>query len=198
MYEEELVRDGYNRIGSSYNEMRNREKNRLELEYFTKLLPPHGHVLDAGCGAGEPVAKYLVEQGFQVTGIDVSQNILEIAKKQVPDGTFLEGDMTRLTFSDQFFDGIVSLYAIWHISRRKHGLVFDNFYRVLKSNGILFFNTGIHAMDGFNNFLGTRMYWSAPKPEKTLQLVIGAGFEIIRDEVLIRGGETQYWIFARK
>jgi ubiquinone/menaquinone biosynthesis C-methylase UbiE len=106
--------------------------------------------------------------------------------------------MTRLTFPDQFFDGVVSLYAIWHISRQKHGLVFDNFYRVLKPNGILFFNTGVHAMDGINNFLGARMYWSAPKPEKTLQLVQGAGFEIIRDEVLVRGGETQYWVFATK
>ena len=198
MYEEELVREGYNKIGSSYNEIRNREKNRLELEYFVNRLPPHGHILDAGCGAGEPVAKYLVEHGFQVTGIDVSPNILEIAKKQVPGGTFLEGDMTRLTFPDQYFDGIVSLYAIWHISRQHHGLVFDNFHRVLKPSGILFFNTGVHAMDGINNFLGARMYWSAPKPEKTLQLVKSAGFEIIRDEVLVRGGETQYWVFARK
>ncbi len=198
MYEEEIVRAGYNQIGSSYNEMRNREKNNLELDYFVNLLPLHGHVLDAGCGAGEPVAKYLVEHEFQVTGIDVSPKILEIAKKQVPGATFLEGDMTRLTFPDQFFDGVVSLYAIWHISRQNHCLVLKNFYRVLKPNGILFFNTGVHPMDGINNFLGAKMYWSSPKPEKTLQLVKSAGFEIIRDEVLIRGGETQYWVFARK
>ena len=198
MYEEDLVRDGYNKIGLSYNEMRNREKNRLELEFFNNLLPPHGHILDAGCGAGEPVAKYLVEHGFQVTGVDVSPQILEIAKKQVPGATFLEGDMTRLTFSDQVFDGVVSLYAIWHISRQKHGLVFDNFYRVLKPKGVLFFNTGVHPMDGINNFLGARMYWSSPSTDNTLQLVKGAGFEILRDEVLIRGGETQYWVFARK
>ena len=198
MYEEELVRDGYNKIGSSYNEMRNREKNRLELEYFANLLPPHGHILDAGCGAGEPVSKYLVEHGFQVTGIDVSPHILQIAESQVPGATFLEGDMTRLSFKDQYFDGVVSLYAIWHISRQKHGLVFNNFYRVLKPNGVLFFNTGVHAMDDINNFLGARMYWSSPSMEKTLQLVNAVGFEIIREEVLVRGGETQYWVFARK
>ena len=198
MYEEELVRTGYDKIGSSYNAMRNREKNNLELDYFAKLLPINGHVLDAGCGAGEPVAKYLVEHGFQVTGIDLSPNILEIAKKQVPGANFLEGDMTHLNFSDQFFDGVVSLYAIWHISKHKHGLVFENFYRVLKPNGILFFNTGVHAMDGVNNFLGAQMYWSSPNPEKTLQLVKRAGFDIIREEVLVRGGETQYWVLARK
>ena len=198
MYEEEIVRAGYDRIGSSYNEMRNREKNNLELEYFVNLLPPHGHVLDAGCGAGEPVAKYLVGRGFQVTGIDVSPQILEIAKQQVLGATFLEGDMTQLTFPDQVFEGVVSLYAIWHISRQNHGLVFKNFYRVLKPNGVLFFNTGVHKMDGLNTFLGVKMYWSSPSMEKTLQLVNDAGFEIMRDEVLVRGGETQYWVFARK
>jgi ubiquinone/menaquinone biosynthesis C-methylase UbiE len=198
MFEEEMVRTGYNKMGYLYNEIRNREKNYLELDNLTTLLPASGHILDAGCGAGEPVAKYLVEHGFQVTGIDVSPRILELAKQQVPEGEFLEGDMTQLTFPDEFFDGVVSLYAIWHISKEKHALVFQNFHRVLKPGGILFFNTGIHEMEGTNNFLGASMYWSSPAPETTLALVKAAGFKILRDEILVRGGETQYWIFARK
>ncbi|MFW9935538.1 MAG: class I SAM-dependent methyltransferase [Candidatus Thorarchaeota archaeon] len=198
MFEEELVRTGYNKMGYLYNEIRNREKNFPELDYLTTLLPSGGHILDAGCGAGEPVAKYLVEHGFQVTGIDVSPRILGLAKQQVPEGEFLEGDMAQLTFPDESFDGVVSLYALWHISKEKHELVFQNFYRVLKPGGILFFNTGIHAMEGTNNFLGVTMYWSSPAPKTTLALVKAAGLKIIRDEILVRGGETQYWIFARK
>jgi ubiquinone/menaquinone biosynthesis C-methylase UbiE len=198
MYEEEMVRTAYDQVGSLYNQMRNRQKNTLELDFFATLIPVGGHILDAGCGAGEPVAKYLVEHGFQVTGIDISPRILELAKKQVPEGHFFEEDMTQLTFPDESFDGVVSLYAIWHISKQKHGFVFQNFYRVLKPGGILFFNTGIHEMEGNNIFLGAPMYWSSPAPEKTLNLVKSAGFTILRDEVLVRGGETQYWVFAQK
>jgi ubiquinone/menaquinone biosynthesis C-methylase UbiE len=198
MYEEEMVRAAYDKMGSVYNEIRNRYKNKKELDYLATLLPQGGHILDAGCGAGEPVAKYLVEHGFEVTGIDVSLKILEIARKQVPEGTFLEGDMSQMTFPDNAFDAVVSLYAIWHISKNKHGLVFQNFYRVLKHGGILFFNTGVQEMDGTSSFLGATMYWSSPGTEKTLALVKTAGFTIIREEVLVRGGETQYWIFARK
>lgn len=198
MFEEEMVRTGYNKLGHLYNEIRNREKNYLELDYLTTLLPAGGHILDAGCGAGEPVAKYLVEHGFQVTGIDVSPRILELARQPVPEGEFLEGNMTQLTFPDESFDGVVSLYALWHISREKHALVFQNFHRVLKPGGILFFNTGIHEMEGTNNFLGATMYWSSPARETTLTLVNATGFKVIRDEILVRGGETQYWVFAGK
>ena len=198
MYYEEMVRDSYNQMGARYNQIRNRTKNDHELAFFASLLPEQGHVLDAGCGAGEPVAKSLVDYGFRVTGIDVSRSMLDLAKKQVPHGEFLEGDITNLTFPDETFDGVVSLYTIWHISKHKHDLAFQNFYRVLKPGGILFFNTGIRQMDGVDMFLGAPMVWSSPSPGETLVLVKKAGFEVLRDEILIRGGETQYWVFARK
>ena len=198
MVSKEMVRDSYNQMGDRYNQIRNRTKNNQELAFFTSLLPEQGKVLDAGCGAGEPVAKYLVADGFRVTGIDVSKRMLALAKQQVPQGEFLEGDITNLNFPEASFDGVVCLYTIWHISKRKHELVFQNFYRVLKPGGILFFNTGIREMDGVDMFLGAPMLWSSPPPEDTLDLVKKAGFEVLRDEILIRGGETQYWVFARK
>jgi ubiquinone/menaquinone biosynthesis C-methylase UbiE len=198
MYYEEMVRDSYNQMGARYNQIRNRTKNNQELAFFTSLLPKHGYVLDAGCGAGEPVAKYLVADGIRVTGIDVSQRMINLAKQQVPQGEFLEGDITNLTFPDASFDGVVCLYTIWHIPKQKHGLVFQKFSRVLKPGGILFFNTGIRDMDGVDMFLGAPMVWSSPPPEETLALVKNAGFTVLRDEILIRGGETQYWVFAQK
>ena len=42
------------------------------------------------------------------------------------------------------------------------------------------------------------MFWSNYPPEKTLSLVKEAGFKILFDEVLDRGDELQYWVFARK
>ncbi|MFX0079860.1 MAG: hypothetical protein ACFE8O_11530 [Candidatus Hermodarchaeota archaeon] len=68
MKREKIVRNGYNEIASIYNEIRNRFKNEKELLYFASLLPKRAEVLDAGCGAGVPVAKFLIDQGFSVTG----------------------------------------------------------------------------------------------------------------------------------
>src|ERR1700741_34069 len=56
-------------------------------------LQPGARVLDLGCGTGQPVAKYLVEKGFRVTGVDESHKMLEIAKREVPEAEFIHSDM---------------------------------------------------------------------------------------------------------
>ncbi len=195
---EKIVRNGYNEIASIYNEIRNRFNNEKELMHFASLLPKRAKVLDAGCGAGVPVAKFLVEQGFSVIGIDIAVNMLEIAKTQVPEAEFLEGDMTQLTFPDAIFDGVVSLYAIIHVPREKHELIFQNFYRILRPGGILFFCTGTDDWEGSDDYYGATMFWSHFSAEKSLELVKRTGFSVISDEIIERGGETQYWVFAKK
>ena len=44
------------------------------MEKLAKIIPEHAKVLDFGSGAGIPYDKYLVNQGFDVTGIDITQN----------------------------------------------------------------------------------------------------------------------------
>lgn len=198
MKNDDIVRKGYNKIASKYNASRHRFKNDKELEYFTSLLPKGARILDAGCGAGVPIAKFLVKHGFSVTGIDFSTGMLKLARQQVPEAEFLEGDMTQLTFPDSSFEGIVSTYAIIHVPKEKHAIVYQNFYRVLKPGGILFLCTGPDEWEGTDDYMGTTMFWSHPSKGTSISLVKQAGFDIIRDEMLERGGETQFWIFARK
>ena len=183
MKKDEIVRKGYNKIASKYNASRHRFKNDRELEYFTSLLPEGGKILDAGCGAGVPIAQFLVEHGFLVTGVDFSTSMLELARQQVPEAKFVEGDITQLTFPDCVFDGIVSTYTIIHVPKEKHATIYQNFYRVLKQGGILFLCTGPDEWEGTEEYMGTTMFWSHPRKEKSLSLIKQAGFEIIRDEI---------------
>jgi ubiquinone/menaquinone biosynthesis C-methylase UbiE len=198
MKNEDIVRTGYNKIAAKYNASRDQFNNETELEYFISLLPKRGRILDAGCGAGVPVAKYLVDRGYSVTGIDFSTSMLNLARQQVPEAEFLEGDMTHLTLPANSFDGVVSTYAIIHVPKEKHATIYQNFFRVLKPGGVLSFCTGSDKWEATADYMGTTMFWSHPTKEASLALVKEAGFEIIRDEVLECGGEHPYWIFARK
>jgi len=91
-----LVKTGYNKIAEEYLASRthNSEDIRL-LDDLIYRLPENAKVLDAGCGAGIPVARILSER-FEVTGVDFSEAQIELAKKNVPHASFKCRDMTRL------------------------------------------------------------------------------------------------------
>ena len=52
-------------------------------------LPEGARVLDLGCGTGEPVAKYIFERGFAVTGVDESEQMLKFARQTVPEAELI-------------------------------------------------------------------------------------------------------------
>src|SRR5215213_4990891 len=103
---------------------------------LASLLPPEAGVLDLGCGAGVPVTRWLIDRGFTVTGVDVSDRQLELARTNVPDCTFLKADMTELDFAPETFDAVVAFHSIIHVPRTEHPTLLAGIYRWLKPKGI--------------------------------------------------------------
>jgi ubiquinone/menaquinone biosynthesis C-methylase UbiE len=195
---QDIVRNGYSKIALKYNQFRKRFHTEEELEYFASLLPNGVIVLDAGCGTGVPIAQSLVDKGFLVIGIDGAAGMLELARHQVAKGQFLQCDMVHLSFPDNTFDGIISIFAIIHVPKEKHPALYQDFYRVLKPNGILFLNTGSTEWEGIEEYLGTSMFWSHYDAQTSLAFIKGAGFKILSHEIITKDDETHYWIFAQK
>ncbi len=193
-----LVEQGYNKIAEDYYSHRDLNKFNNELEDFASLLPENAHVLDVGCGAGIPTSKFLIKRGIKVTGIDLSDKMLSLARDNVPNAKFFKMDMNELKFEENTFDGIVSVYTLFHVPKKNHLDIFKKFFKILKPGGILLINTGVSESEGKSYFFGVPMFWSNYSPKTTLELVKKAGFSIIFEGVLERGGEYQYWIFGKK
>jgi ubiquinone/menaquinone biosynthesis C-methylase UbiE len=194
---EEIVRKGYGRNAEEYHATRHVYDNRKELVELANLLPENAKVLDVGCGAGVPVAEFLVRSGFDVTGIDFSENMLKLARKNVSKARFIKKDMTKLDFEDNSFDGLTAFYSIIHVPKEKHFPLFQSFHRILKPNGIMLICMGPDEWEATDDYHGAKMFWSHYSPEKSLQLVKDAAFRIVSDQILVRGGEKHYWIMAR-
>lgn len=177
----DTVKAGYNRIANRYLQERTRDsEDILLLNDLMTRLPTGAEVLDAGCGAGEPVA-HILSQKFNVTGVDFSESQIELAKKHVPNSRFICQDMTTLDFPDDAFDAICSYYAIIHIPREEHRALFANFQRMLRTDGFALLCLGADSVvdDIDENFLGARMYWSHFDSETYLQMLKETGFIII-------------------
>lgn len=89
-------------------------------------------ILDAACGTGRSIP-LLVKDGAEVTGIDISEEMIKIAQKNFPQGEFVKGDIENLPFADKSFDLVVALFAIVHLKDTDR--FFQEVYRVLKEGG---------------------------------------------------------------
>ncbi len=195
----DLVKQGYNKIAERYTATRDQFSNVKYLEKLAELLKPGATVLDIGCGGGLPVDKFLTEKGFRVTGLDISEKQIELARKNVPQGTFEVKNMVDLQNGEYQVEGVVSFYAIFHTPREQHQELFKKINSYLPRGGYILVTMGAGEWEGEeNDFLGTKMWWSHYGQDKNLEIIKDAGFEIILNEIDASGGERHLIILAEK
>lgn len=102
---------------------------------------PIKSVLDYGCGAGRST-RFLKRVGFNVTGVDVSQEMLEQARSKDASGEYLHIPSGLLPFEDSSFDLIFSSFVFLEVSRIEEieGILRE-MKRVLRKDGIIIFVT---------------------------------------------------------
>ncbi len=141
------------------------------------------------------------ERGFTVTGIDISTKMLEMARENAPQSTFLRMNMRSLNFPKESFDGVLCLYSIIHVPRRHHLAVLKRFHRVLKSRGVLAIHMGWRDWAGIEeNWLGggAPMYWSHFGRGKSIELIENSRFDIILSRASKQKDGTHLFVLAQK
>lgn len=101
---------------------------------------PSTSVLDVGCGAGF-LSNHLSAEGFQVTGVDLSESSLKVAALRDPSGRaqYVLADAYQLPFADESFDVVTSTDFLEHVSEPRR--VLREISRCLKPGGLFFFHT---------------------------------------------------------
>jgi putative AdoMet-dependent methyltransferase len=94
-------------------------------------------VLDIGIGTGA-VANLFAKRGAQVTGVDISQEMLDLCNQQYPDFDLHLGTFTDIPLNDDTFDYVVSGFAFHETSPDKRANACREIARVLKPQGYLF------------------------------------------------------------
>ncbi|WP_298567556.1 class I SAM-dependent methyltransferase [Streptomyces luteogriseus] len=150
------------------------------LHGFAELVGEGGEVADLGCGPGR-VTAYLASQGLSVFGLDVSESMLAIARRENPGLRFVRGSMQEPELPDGSLDGVVSWYSIIHTPEEHLPALFAVFHRVLRPGG--------HLLLGFQSGDEPRRYEEAfghqvsltfrrRRPERIAALLGDAGFTV--------------------
>jgi cyclopropane fatty-acyl-phospholipid synthase-like methyltransferase len=166
-------------------------------------LDEGARILDLGCGDGRMTRR--LAEGFQVTGVDVSEEQLRLARSSVPRATFLHADMTELSVPAGAFDAVTAFYSFMHVSREDHRELLTRIHRWLRPGGLFLAPMStIGGPDRTETWLGVEMFFSGWDAETNARLVREAGFELLVGEViLMRERESDYetaflWVLARK
>lgn len=192
------MRDGYDKMAKQYLANRGRLGSGKYVQQLLKYLPKNSDILDLGCGAGIPVDDLLIKAGHQVTGIDISSQQIELARKNCRGGDFCVSDINTLKNGQYSVDGVVSFYTIFHTPREKQQVLLKTIASFLVSGGLLLVTMGDREFEGEHILFNVDMWSSQFGTTKNRQMVERAGFSILVDEIDTSGGERHQVILAKK
>ena len=150
------------------------------------LKPAHAkRVVDFGCGPGRDVPFY-VEQGFSVVGVDVSGELLKIARDRSPDQKFLEADFSNVELEPNSASIVIHSSTLQHVPRESLDQVLQKAFDTLEPGGVFY----AHYRSGSGQSLSISTEYGAPiarfialytedEMEAALRRV---GFEIIESD----------------
>lgn len=132
------LKSTYNRIAYDWNkDHENDTWWKIGALKFISYLQPGNILLDVGC-AGGLKSEFFSSQGFKVVGIDLSDEMIKIAKERMSSNSFFIRDIREQLDLHCKFNGIFAQAVLLHIPKNKIEAVFKNLYQVLQENGYLY------------------------------------------------------------
>lgn len=199
------MREIYDEFAATYDANRGQfDMSEILDSYWRRLDQPRGKLLDLGCGAGEPFAKWFADRAWDVTGVDFSRKMLQLAAKYVPRMETIQADMRAVDFNSGVFDAITGIYSLFHIPVNDQQALFKKAYGWLRPGGKMLFTyatkdyTGSERFEGFKEFMGRRLFYAHATPPELKNGLEKIGFKIEDKRYHFLGGETFLWVTISK
>jgi SAM-dependent methyltransferase len=172
--------DLYERYAHHFDRDRNRSlQEQAWLDRFLGCVRPSGTVLDIGCGMGEPMARYCIEAGFQVTGIDSSSCMIAMCRPRFPLAKWLVADMRELALGIRF-DGLLAWDSFFHLSGDDQRAMFPRFAQHARPGAPLMFTSGTSEGEVIGSYQGEPLYHASLDTSEYEHLLSINGFSVQR------------------
>jgi len=157
-------------IGKAYNQIThlwesnefNRNNGIEQHERAIAFVKNRGNALDVGCGCTGRFIDLLLDKGFTPEGVDISEEMIRLAKKRHPEINFHLQDICEWDIP-QKYDFITAWDSIWHLPLDQQEKVLTKLISSLNANGVLIFSGGGTEIEGEHkdSFMGPEIYYSS-------------------------------------
>jgi SAM-dependent methyltransferase len=155
---------------------------RAWLDRFRGVAGDAARVLDIGCGAGEPMAAYLIECGHAITGVDSSSSLIELSASRFPAHTWIVGDMRRLALAKRF-GGILAWDSFFHLTQDDQRAMFPIFRDHAAEGCALMFTSGPRVGEAIGSYQGEPLYHASLDAAEYEALLHANGFEVVQHTI---------------
>jgi SAM-dependent methyltransferase len=152
------------------------------LDRFRALLPANSAVLDIGCGSADPMARYLIEQGHAVTGIDSSAALIALCLEKFPHQAWHVADMRSLALGGAF-GGIIAWDSFFHLNPDDQQRMFPVFRRHAGPRAALMLTSGPAHGEAIGAYRGEPLYHASLDPAEYRALLAANGFGVVAHAV---------------
>ncbi len=164
---------------------RDRSRALMEKPYLDALLSRLGggrEILDLGCGSAEPVAKFFIDAGCRVTGVDAAAAMIAICRERYPGGEWIEADMRGLDLGRRF-DAIIAWDSFFHLEPDDQRAMFPVFARHAAPGEQLLFTSGPRAGVAMGEIYGHALYHASLDSTEYENLLAAEGFRVLLHRV---------------
>ena len=167
-----------------------------QLQRTLRFAPEGGRALDVGCGAGGRLVEMLTQANYAVTGVDVSEKMVQLARAAHPEQEFIHDDICRW-HSDQTFDVIVAWDSLFHLPYALHETVIEKLCTLLSRQGVLMYTFGNAQGEHIDQWHDETFYYSSLGINRNLALLIAQGLTVVHLE-LDQYPEKHVYVIATK
>jgi 2-polyprenyl-3-methyl-5-hydroxy-6-metoxy-1,4-benzoquinol methylase len=185
--------NGYDAIAHHFIGARDRNIGGSTVREWSQSLPRGASVLDLGCGFGEPISRVLIEEGFNLYGVDASPRLVDAFRSRFPNVPVECATVEESSFFDQQFDAVVAWGLIFLLPEEAQAFLIQKVAVALHPGGRFLFTSEKTALrwedsltDRVSISLGSDIYRA---------LIEGAGLTLTGEASDV--GENAYY-FASK
>ena len=128
-------------------------------EFLHYLRKENDTLLDIGCGL-LPNTVYFTKKGFKVISVDLNLEYLLYSQNLFPRATSVCGDITRLPFKQNLFNGAIIVDLLEHLPKENLTIALEETIRVMKKNSYIFLHIPLEGSFAYRFLRVLRKIWT--------------------------------------